>query len=185
MRTAVICLTGSPDHGEVARLASAGDLDGARAALARLVEWFGHSRIYVELQHHYAPGDRTRNERLVALARDCGLAVVATNDVHYHASDRRRLQDVLVAIRTHQPLDACHRERFPNGEYYLKSEAEMRAAFADWPEAIEHTGEVAERCRFDIESQLTYRFPDYPTPQGEPPDAYLRAVCEADLPPQN
>ncbi len=177
----LICLTGSPDHGEVARLASAGDLDGARAALARLVEWFGHSRIYVELQHHYAPGDRNRNERLVALARDCGLAVVATNDVHYHAPDRRRLQDVLVAIRTHQPLDACHRERFPNGEYYLKSEAEIRAAFADWPEAIEHTGEVAERCRFDIESQLTYRFPDYPTPQGEPPDAYLRAVCEATI----
>ena len=177
----LICLTGSPGHGEVARHVMADDLPGARATLARLVEWFGRAQVYVELQQHHVYGDGERNVRLVDLAAEFGLPVVATNGVHYHVPQRRRVQDVLVAIRTHQTLDACHRERFPNAEYGLKSEDEMRALFARWPEAIDNTTVIAERCRFDLTADLTYHFPDYPTPDGQSPDAHLHQVCAREL----
>ena len=177
----LICLSGGPDHGEAARLAAGGDLVGARASLARLVEWFGRANVYVELQSHWVHGDRERNARLAALARDLGLGTVATNGVRYHVRERHRLHDVMVAIRTHQPLDACHRERLPNSEYSLKSEEEMQAAFSDWPEALENTLVIAGRCRFDLLTDLRYRFPDYPTPNREAPDAYLREICEEEM----
>ena len=177
----LICLTGSPDHGEVTRHAAAGNLPKARAALARLVEWFGRSHVYVELQHHHVYGDRERNLRLVQLAQEFDLPVVATNDVHYHVAERRHVQDVLVAIRTHQTLDGCHCERFANAEYSLKSAAEMQRLFARWPEAIANTVRIAERCRFDLTKDTGYHFPDYATPHGEPPEAYLRETCDAEL----
>ena len=101
--------------------------------------------------------------------------------MHYHVRERHRLQDVLVAIRHRTTLDGSHRERRPNSEFYLKSAAEMGALFRDYPEAIRATLRIAERCTFNLATDLDYAFPDYDTPTGETPDDYLARLCHEEL----
>jgi error-prone DNA polymerase len=163
--------------GEVPSLAAAGDFDGAEAALLRYAAWFGPENFYLELQQNLVHGDTERCRRLIELARRHGLRYVATNDVHYHERARHRLQDVMVAIRHRSTLEGSHRERRENSEYYLKSSAEMEELFAEWPEALEESARIAERCTFDLTTDLDYRFPDYAPPDGSSADAFLEKVC--------
>ena len=172
----LIALTGCKS-GEVPALVAGGDLPGAEAALLRYVEWFGRENVYVELQQNLVHGDTDRIRRLVELARRHGLRYVATNDVHYHERERHRLQDVMVAIRNRSTLEASHRERRENSEYYLKPPAEMDELFAEWPEALDESARIAARCTFDLTTDLDYRFPDYETPDGSTADEYLETVC--------
>src|SRR6185437_13389942 len=106
-----------------------------------------------------------------------GLHYVATNDVHYHERARHRLQDVMVAIKHRSTLEASHRERRENSEYYLKSPDEMAELFSDWPEALDESACIAERCTFDLTTDLDYRFPGYTPPDGSDADTYLETVC--------
>ena len=172
----LIALTGCK-RGEVPALVAAGDLAGAEEALLRYVAWFGRENVYVELQQNLAHGDTERCRRLVEMAQAHGLRYVATNDVHYHERDRHRLQDVMVAIRNRTTLEASHQLRRENSEYYLKSPAEMAELFAAWPEALAEASRIAERCTFDLTTDLDYRFPDYDTPDGSTADEYLERVC--------
>jgi len=172
----LIALTGCK-RGDVPARAAEDDMAGAQAALERLMRWFGTENVYVELQHNLVYGDTERCRQLVALARGNGLRYVATNNVHYHERDRHRLQDVMVAIRHRSTLEASHRERRENSEYYLKPPQEMAELFAEWPEAVAETGRIAERCTFDLTTDLDYRFPGYDTPDGSTPDVYLETVC--------
>jgi error-prone DNA polymerase len=96
---------------------------------------------------------------------------------------RHHLQDVLVAIKHRTTLDASHRLRRENSEYHLKPPAEMAQLFRGYAEAVADTLRIAERCSFDLTRDLDYRFPDYPVPEGETPDSYLRKLCyrEAEL----
>ena len=103
--------------------------------------------------------------------------MVATNNVHYHAPDRHRLQDALVSIQHNLSLDESHRERRANGQFYLKSAGEMAALFESCPEAIENTLAIAGRCTFDLTKDLGYEFPECPTPQGFTPQTYLEHLC--------
>jgi error-prone DNA polymerase len=166
-------------QGEVARLVAAHDMAGAREAAARYRELFGRESFFIELQDNLVYGDRPRNRGLAALARELGLGVVATNNVHYHDQPRHRLQDVLVAVRHRTTLDASERLRRPNAEFYLKSGAEMAVLFKDLPEALENTLAIAERCTFDLTRDLTYVFPDFEAPDGRSADDYLAEVCYA------
>ena len=168
-------------RGEAAAHAAADDLAAAETALRKYRDWFGPQHFYVELQQNLVSGDTPRNAALAALARDLGLQVVATNNVHYHVRARHRLQDVLVAIRHRTTLDGSHRERRPNSEFYLKSKEEMAVLFRDCPAAIENTLRIAERCTFNLATDLDYAFPDYDTPTGETPDAYLAHLCREEL----
>jgi error-prone DNA polymerase len=172
----LIAFTGCK-RGEVPALVAADDLPGAEAALLRYVEWFGRENVYVELQQNLVHGDTERCRRLVELARRHDLRYVATNDVHYHERERHRLQDVMVAIRNRSTLEASHRERRENSEYYLKPPAEMEELFAEWPEALDESARIAARCTFDLTADLDYRFPDYETPDGSTADEYLETVC--------
>ncbi len=172
----LIALTGCK-RGEVPALVAKGDLDAADAALRRYIDWFGRENVYVELQQNLAHGDTERCRHLVALARTHHLRYVATNDVHYHERSRHRLQDVMVAIRHRSTLEASHRERRENSEYYLKSPAEMADLFAEWPEALVESSRIAERCTFDLATDLNYHFPDYDAPDGTSADEYLETVC--------
>ena len=174
----IIALSGCRD-GEVARLVEAGDIDAACETAARYDALFGARNFYIELQENLVYGDRMRNRGLVDVARRTGLPLVATNNVHYHERTRHRLQDVLVAIRHRTTLDASERLRRRNAEFYLKSPAEMAALFAELPEAVSNTRRIAERCRFDLSRDLTYRFPDYEAPNGWTADEYLEEVCMA------
>jgi len=172
----LIALSGCK-RGEVPSLIAAGDVAAAEAALLRYIGWFGAENFYIELQQNLVHGDTERCRRLVDLARRHGLRYVATNDVHYHERERHRLQDVMVAIRNRSTLEASHRERRENSEYYLKPHEEMEELFAEWPEAIEESARIAGRCTFDLTTDLDYRFPDYEAPDGSTADEYLETVC--------
>ncbi|MCH8349291.1 MAG: DNA polymerase III subunit alpha [Chloroflexi bacterium] len=172
----IILLTGCR-NGRIPSLLAEGDLRGAQDRLEQYLDWFGTANVFVELQQNLVRGDTPRNRRLVELARKHGLPVVATNNVHYHVPERHRLQDALVAIKNNLSLEETHRQRRSNGQFYLKSPAEMAALFADCPEAIENTLRIAQRCSFVLTKDLNYQFPDYPVPEGFTPQSYLEHLC--------
>src|SRR5437899_8019742 len=149
----------------------------AEAAARRYLQWFGAGNFFVELQNNLVYGDSRGNCALAELAEHLKLGVVATGNVHYHAREQHRLQDVLVAIKNRTTLDASHRQRRENSEYYLKPPAEMAQLFSDHPQAIANTQRIAERCRFDLTCDLDYRFPETPVPEGETAESYLRILC--------
>ncbi|HEY5342005.1 MAG TPA: PHP domain-containing protein, partial [Candidatus Aquilonibacter sp.] len=142
--------------------------------VARLRDHFGE-RCYLELQHHLTPQDAEHNDRLVRIARDLHVPYTATNGVVYAHRDDAHLADVLACIKDTITLDearATHRLR-PNAEYHLKSAAAMRAIFSIYPEAIDATLGIAQRCRFRLERQLG-QFPLFPVPDGYTRQSYLR-----------
>jgi len=178
----LIVLTGCR-KGELARLVDQGRIREALEAAGRYREAFGRENVWIELQQNMAFGDTRRIRHLTAVAKSAGLGIVATNNVHYHVRERHRLQDVLVAIRHRTSLDACHRERRPNSEFYLKSPEEMEALFSELPEAIRATEAISERCRgFDLTRDLGYSFPDFSSgKEGESADEALARVCREAL----
>jgi error-prone DNA polymerase len=127
--------------------------------LSRLLEGFGPERLRVELQRPFLRDDRARNRSLAALARRLGVACVATGNVHAHARSRGPLQDALVAIRLHCTLDASEPQRRGNFSHVLASPAAMAARFAEHPEAVAETARLADSLRFDLGSDLGYRYP--------------------------
>jgi error-prone DNA polymerase len=146
-------------------------------AAARLARAFGSDRFYVELQRPYERGDVRRNARLRDLAASLGVQTVATGDVHAHDRSRVALQDVLVAVRCRTSLEGCERERRGNHESALLSPAQNLDRFADCPEAVEQTTQLAERLEFDLTEELGYRYPDF-SDGAEPAIVQLRRVCE-------
>jgi error-prone DNA polymerase len=146
-------------------------------AAARLARAFGRERFHVELQRPYERGDTRRNAHLRDLAASLDVPTVATGDVHAHDRSRAALQDVLVAVRCRTSLEGCERERRGNHESVLLSPAEMRDRFGDDPDAVDRTGELAERLEFDLTEELGYRYPDFSDGE-EPAIAQLRRVCE-------
>ena len=173
----VILLTGCP-KGRVPSLLSEGKWKEAETETRNYLDWFGPDNVFMELQQNLVQGDTLRCRRLYEMARKLGVGVVATNNVHYHAPERSRLQDALVAIRHNRTLEETHRERRPNANFHLKSHLEMAKLFREIPEALENTLTIAERCSgFNLENNLGYRFPDHPVPKGHAPLSYLRELC--------
>ncbi len=172
----LIALSGD-SHGEVPSLVAAGHLDRAGAVARRYADWFGPGNFFIELQQTLTYGDTQRNKRLVELARQLDLDVVATNDVWYHVRERHRLHDVLVATKHRTTLDGSHRLRHANSERYLKSHEEMAELFAELPGALENAAAIAERCQFDLTRDLGYEFPHAAVPPGETADTHLANVC--------
>jgi error-prone DNA polymerase len=128
-------------------------------SLRRLLEAFGSDRLRVELQRPFLRDDRARNRRLEELARRLGVACVATGNVHAHARSRAPLQDAFVAVRLHTTLDASEPERRGNFSHVLTSPEAMAARFPEHPEAVAESRRLAERLRFDLGSDLGYRYP--------------------------
>ncbi|HEX5939207.1 MAG TPA: DNA polymerase III subunit alpha, partial [Dehalococcoidia bacterium] len=172
----LIALSGCK-KGEVPSLLDRGRFAEARQAAIRFRDWFGQGNFWLELQHNLVYGDSARIEKLVALATDLDLGYVATNNAHYHIRERHQLQDVMVAIKHRSTLDASHQLRRENSEYHLKSTAQMSELFADYPEAIANTLQVAGRIQFDLTRDLDYAFPDYPVPEGHDTDSWLQRIC--------
>jgi error-prone DNA polymerase len=127
--------------------------------LRRLLDAYGPDRLRVELQRPFLRDDRARNRRLERVAAQLGVPCVATGNVHAHARARAPLQDALVAVRLHTTLDASEPERRGNFSHVLASPAAMARRFPDHPEAVAETAALAERLRFDLTSDLGYRYP--------------------------
>ena len=127
--------------------------------LRRLLEAFGPDRLRIELQRPFLRDDRARNRRLEGLSRRLGVPCLATGNVHAHARSRAPLQDAFVAVRLHSTLDASEPDRRGNFSHVLASPEAMAARFAEYPEAVAETARLAERLRFDLSSDLGYRYP--------------------------
>ena len=140
--------------------------------LRRLREVFGPERLRVELQRPFLHDDRTRNRRLAELARRLGVACVATGNVHAHARHRGPLQDAFVAVRLHTTLDASEPQRRGNFSHVLATPEAMAARFAEYPEAVAETVRLADELRFDLGSDLGYRYP------GAEDDGAMRTLAE-------
>ncbi len=164
------------------------DLDGRSSGLVALSQvpdpqridalrsLFGE-RCYLELQHHLTPEDAQRNDRLVRLSREMHVAYTATNGVVYAHREDAQLADILACVKETITLDAArarHRLR-PNAEYHLKSAAAMRAIFSAYPQAVDATLGIAQRCAFRLE-RLTGQFPLFPVPDTYTRQSYLREL---------
>jgi error-prone DNA polymerase len=161
----LVCLSGCALHGV-----------HDEQTLGRLRAAFGTERLRVELQRPYLRDDRARNRRLQELAEKFDVPCVATGDVHAHARSRAPLQDALVAVRLHTTLDASEPERRGNFSHVLAGPEAMAARFSECPEAVAETGRLADRLRFDLGSDLGYR---YPGSEDDEAMRNLTELCEA------
>ena len=143
--------------------------------LVMLVDAFSPDNVFVELQRHFIRGEERINRELIDLAHAHRLSLVATNGVQYARPHGREVLDVFTCIREHTHLDAAGKSLTQNAERHLKSDREMRAMFADLPEAIENASRLAERLTFSLEN-IGYKFPEYPVPVGHTMDSFLRTI---------
>lgn len=167
-------------RGEIATALLARKWRRALEAARRYRALFGPDNFWIELQNHRQPSDALRISRLADLAESLNLGCVATNNVHYAAQDRHRLQDVLVCIRNRTTLDRATGLLRYNSEYYLKSAREMAALFPGHPQALANTERLAERCEF-APSYGLQDLPLFETPGGMSAESYLRRLCEQGL----
>jgi error-prone DNA polymerase len=174
----LVCLSGCARDGAAAGAWERGDTAGAERLSRRLLAAFGRDRFRVELQRPYWRRDRARNRWLAILAERLGVPCVASGDVHCHDRRRSPLQDALVAIGIGETLESSEPRRRGNSTSALTSPGAMAARFAEYPEAVEETGRLAGRLRFDLTAQLGYRYPGAEDPTA---DAELARVCAARL----
>src|SRR5213592_3782414 len=140
-----------------------------------LIDVCGRENVFVEIQRHFIRGEEQINRELIDLARANRLPLLATNSAQYAKPYGREVLDVFTCIREHTHLDAAGKLLTQNAERHLKSDREMRAVFADLPEAIENTLRLSERLTFSLEN-LGYEFPEYPVPVGHTMDSFLRTI---------
>ena len=173
----LICLTGD-EEGPVRRALAEGDTAAAENHARELVRIFGPSNVAVEVQRHRLRGERWITRTLADLARQLRLPLIASNGVCHATRERRALFDAFTCLRHHTHLDAAGLLLSPNAQRHLKGEKEMRALFADLPEAVTNTQRIAEEIEFTL-TDLGYRFPDYPVPPGHDMASFLREVTYA------
>ena len=175
----LIVLSGCPS-GEVPRLLATGN----DAEAAKAVDWYRevfNGRYYLELMRHDGVENLdVINRGLMNIAGETGVPLVATNDSHYVVQEHAPLQDVLTCIQTNSNVDDPNRLHMTDPSYYLKSAAEMAAAWQETPEAIRNTLRIAESCEVEIDFGATL-LPHYPVPAGMTSMSYLRQLCEEGL----
>ena len=174
----VICLTGCLQARFVKRLVEDRPGDG-RAHLDELIQVFGPEQVYMEVQKNGIEDQDKANAGIARIAREVGRPLVATADVHYLRREDYENHTALLCVQTKSTLDAP-KMTFDTNEFYLKDGDEMTAAFAEWPEAVPMTLEIAERCAVEIPLGEIL-LPDYPTGDGSPPEVMLRRVAEQGL----
>ena len=158
---ALVLLAGSPDE-----------------AQARWVERNFAGKAWIAAELHCGANDRSRIDALRSISRKTGIPVVAAGDVHMHVRSRRRLQDLLTAVRLGRPVAQCGHALFPNGERHLRMRMRLAQAYpAEW---LAQTVEIAQRCRFSLE-ELKYEYPAELVPGGHTPASWLRKLTQEGL----
>jgi DNA polymerase III subunit alpha len=166
--------------GRVAKALEHGNRAEAEAEVARLVDVFGRGSVYLEIQNAGLEVQKGINAALAEIARATGLPLVATGDVHYLRHEDARAHEALLCIQSGDTLANPNHWRFDSDQFYLKSPQEMTRDFADHPEALRNTVELAERCTVTIELGVI-RLPRFPTPDGRDAFDYLVELCEKGL----
>jgi len=173
LRGHVVALTGCR-KGAVRRALQQEGPEAAARALKQLVDWFGRDHVAVELIDHANPLGDEHNDTLADLAAAAGLPVLATNAVHYHAPKRRRLADIMTAVRANRSLDDIA-PWLPTPTAYLRSGAEMTHRMRAYPTAVPYSVELAQRCAFDLQV-IAPKLPPYDVPGGHDEDSWLRQL---------
>jgi DNA polymerase-3 subunit alpha len=166
--------------GEIAYCLQRGLQDRAREKALRFKHILGPDNFYIEIQENGLPEQKEANEKLIALARELHIGLVATNDCHYLRREDAKAHEVLLCIQTGKTLRDESRMRFSTDEFYFKSPEEMKEAFGEIPEAVGNTIAIAERCNVEFtlgESLL----PHYEVEEGENQDRFLRKLAETGL----
>ena len=163
--------------GEVPRYLEKGLYEDAKAAAKRHLEIFGDGNYFLELQDHGIPMQRQVNQGIMRLSKELNIPLVATNDCHYINAEDWEAHDILLCIQTGKKVSDENRMRYEGGQYYVKSEEEMRRLFPYAPEAIENTHKIAERCNVEIEFGVT-KLPRFDVPEGYDSWGYLNHLCD-------
>ncbi len=163
--------------GEVPRYLERGLYDQAREAALKYEKIFGKGNFFLELQDHGIPAQKTVNQGLLRLSRELGIDLVATNDIHYTYDTDVEAHDILLCIQPGKKVADENRMRYEGGQYYCKSEEEMRRLFPYAQEAIDNTQKIADRCNVEIEFGVT-KLPRYEVPEGYDSWSYLNHLCD-------
>ena len=166
--------------GEVQRYLERGLYQQGKEAALRYEEIFGKNNFFLELQDHGIPAQKTVNQALLRMSAEIGIELVATNDVHYTFAEDAVPHDILLCIQTGKKVTDENRMRYEGGQFYCKSEDEMRALFPYAQEALDNTHKIAERCNVEIEFGVT-KLPKFDVPDGYDSWSYLNKLCDEGL----
>ena len=166
--------------GEVPKAILNGKYEEAKEIVEKYVSVLGRDNYFLEIQDHGLSDQKRIIPEIIRLAKETGVGLVATNDIHYLKKEDAKYQDVLMCIQMGKTVDDSDRMKFETEEFYIKSPQEMADLFEYIPEAIENTGKIAERCRVDFDFN-TYHLPSFDVPDGKDAFEYLRELCEAGL----
>ena len=168
--------------GEIPRALLSGEEERAREILEIYKNIFGWENFYIELSHHpHIPNHEKLQGMLRDLAKKTRTPVVATQDIHYTNADDAPAQDVLLAVQTNTRLDDDDRLTMKHDNFSFRSGEEMSKLFADLPEAVENTARIAERAHVEIQLGVL-QLPQFPLPEGETANSYLRRMAYQNLP---
>ena len=162
--------------GEVQKNVLRGMYEEGKAAALRYQEIFGEGNFFLELQDHGMQEQKQVNQSLLRMSQETRIPLVATNDVHYTYAEDEKPHDMLLCIQTGKKLADEDRMRYEGGQYYIKSEEEMKGLFPYALEALENTQKIADRCNVEIEFGVT-KLPKYDVPEGYTSWEYLNKLC--------
>lgn len=176
----LICLSACLG-GSIPQALLSNDYDKALSIATEYKNIFGKDNFFIEIQDHGINAQAATNPDLIRIAKELDLELVATNDVHYTKKEDAAVQDVLLCIQTGALVSSQDRMRFDGEEFYVKSEQEMRDLFPAFPDAIENTQKIADRCKFDF-TFGEIRLPFYEIPEGfDTHFAYFKHLCDEGL----
>jgi len=176
----LICLSACIS-GEIPKLIRAKMPERARERIGFYKDLFGADNYFIELQQHTGVPDlEWINPQLIQMAREAGLGLVATNDVHYARQEDFKAQELLLAMQTQTTMADPKRMRMGGNDYYLKSPDEMAAMFPEYPETVENSLRIAEACQVDLERK-EYHLPTVEVPEGFTSETYLRHLVDQGL----
>ncbi len=168
-------------QGKIARLLISGKKNEAEATALKYQKIFGKENFYLELQHHpNIKEQKTLNAKLLAMSRDLGIPVVATQDSHYLKREDAEAQDILMLINTGADPENPERLSLREDDFSLKSPQEMAEAFKDAPQAIENTQKIAAMCNLTL-TLGKLKMPRFPLAENQNADQYLKELCAAGL----
>lgn len=166
--------------GEVQRYLVRGLYEEAKETAYKYEKCFGKGNFFLELQDHGIPEQKTVNAGLMRMSQETGIELVATNDVHYTYAEDAEPHDILLCLQTGKKLSDENRMRYEGGQYFVKSEEEMRELFPYAAQAIENTQKIADRCNVEIEFGVT-KLPHFDVPEGYDSWTYLNKLCHEGL----
>ncbi|MDO4284459.1 MAG: DNA polymerase III subunit alpha [Eubacteriales bacterium] len=166
--------------GEVARNIVRGNVPAAEEAALKYLDCFGKGNFFLELQDHGYPDQQTVNAALLTMSKKLDIPLVATNDAHYTYAGDAEAHDILLCIQTAKKLSDEDRMRYPGGQFYIKSEEEMKGLFPYAWEAVENTQVIADRCHVEFTFHET-KLPKFEVPEGYTSWTYLNKLCDDGL----